>query len=126
MTRNKLIAATAFLLTPIICSTGWTTAMASNSSNASCKIRSSKDNSGVHVDAVITASGPIVGTYTFKVMSSDGSTRHAFKKSDFSVDSQAKSQLFETGVDLPAGSGYQASLEVEWPEGYSSCSSSIS
>lgn len=126
MIKSKLMLIFAVILSPIVLSAGWTTAMASNSSSANCKIQSSKNSSGVRLDAVITASGPIIGSYTFKVMSSDGSTRHAFKKSDFSVDSQAKSQLFKTGVDLPAGSGYQASLEVEWPEGYSSCSSSVS
>lgn len=126
MTRDKFIAATAIMLAAVISFTGWTTAMAGNSSNASCKIRSSKTGSDVRLDALVTASGPITGTYTFKVMSSDGTTRHAFRKSDFSVDSPAKSQLFKTGVDLPAGPGYQASLEVEWPEGYSSCSTSVS
>ena len=91
-----------------------------------CEIRATKNAQGTRLDAVISASGAVAGTYAFKVEPSGGGAPLIDEQADFAIDSATASEVKKAGLDLPAGEGYEASLSIEWPNGASSCGASAS
>jgi hypothetical protein len=91
-----------------------------------CEIRASKNDAGTRLDAVISATGAIAGTYAFRVEPSSGGAPLIDEEAEFQIDSTTPSEVKKAGVDLPPGQGYSASLSINWPGGMSSCSTSAS
>jgi hypothetical protein len=49
----------------------------------------------------------------------------ASESGDFAVEDEAPTEIKKASVDLESGEAYDASLAVKWPNGSSSCSSSV-
>jgi hypothetical protein len=93
-------------------------------SRVSCEIRATHSDSGGKLDAIILAAGPVAGTYTFTV-SKRGSNDPVSQSGDFKVEGTSPAEIKKASIALDAGEAYDASLQVKWPNGSSSCSSSI-
>jgi hypothetical protein len=93
-------------------------------SHVSCQIRTTRDGSGGKLDAVILASGPVAGTYTFTVRKRGGNDPIS-QSGDFKVEGASPSEIKKASIPLVPGEAYDASLQVKWPNGSSSCSSSV-
>jgi len=91
-----------------------------------CEIRTTKNADGTRLDAVISATGAVAGTYAFKVEPRGGGEPLIDERADFEIESDTPSEVKKAGLDLPAGEGYNASLSIEWPNGSSSCGTSAS
>lgn len=91
-----------------------------------CEIRASRSDSGTRLDAVISASGPVQGSYDFRVEPARGGDALISEQSEFVIDGPGSSEVKKAGIDLPAGQGYRASLSIDWPNGTSSCSAAAS
>lgn len=113
-------------LSSILLLNAWTGAMAQNAVQVGCNIRTSKSETGTRLEAVIRASGPVSGTYRFKVDPEGGGAPLVSEEASFAIESAGSSEVKNSGMNLPSGSGYRASLTVEWPNGMSSCSASVS
>src|SRR5215216_514828 len=95
------------------------------SAQVGCEIRATNNPSGTRLDAVISASGAVKGTYSFEVNSRSGQ-KMTSKTGDFKIESTAPSEIKTAGLDLPPGQGFEASLTIKWQNGTSSCSASVS
>jgi hypothetical protein len=93
-------------------------------SRVSCEIRATRDGNGGKLDAVILASGPVAGTYTFTVRKRSGNDPVS-QSGEFKADGASPAEIKKASVALDPGEAYDASLQVKWPNGSSSCSSSI-
>jgi hypothetical protein len=94
------------------------------STGVGCNIRASSDGSTVKLAAVVTTGGAVSGSYTLVVdRASDGSNVER-REGEFASDSAGPTTVAD--LELPSEGGYRASLSVEWPNGSSSCSSSVS
>jgi hypothetical protein len=93
-------------------------------SRVSCEIRTTHNAEGGKLDAVILATGPVTGTYTFTVHKRGGNDPIS-QSGDFKVESAAPAEIKKASIALAAGEAYDASLQVKWPNGSSSCSSSV-
>src|SRR5262245_52870327 len=101
-----------------------TTPMIPAAARVSCEIRANHDSSGGKLDAVILATGPIAGTFTFTVRKRGGGDVTS-QSGDFKVDDASPAEIKKASIALASGEAYDASLEVKWPNGSSSCSSSV-
>ena len=90
----------------------------------SCEIRAAQNDGGGKLDAVITASGPVSGTFQFTVRKRSGGNVIS-RSGDFEVASASPTEVKKASVDLDPNEAYDASLEIKWPNGSSSCSSSV-
>ena len=97
-----------------------------SSSSVRCKIQAKSNDSGTHLEAVISAGGPVTGTYAFKVEPSNGGKALIDENGPFEIKADGPSEVKQASLDLPPDTGYNASLSVEWPNGSSSCSASTS
>ena len=83
------------------------------------------------IKAILTAksqpvdeTSAVSGSYTLVVdRASDGSNVER-REGEFASDSAGPTTVAD--LELPSEGGYRASLSVEWPNGSSSCSSSVS
>jgi hypothetical protein len=82
------------------------------------------NDSGRKLDAVILASGPVAGTYTFTVRNRGGNDPVS-QSGDFKAEGTSPAESKKASIAFNAGEAYDASLQVTWPNGSSSCSSSI-
>ena len=98
---------------------------ASVSVQVGCEIRATRKEAGTRLDALISASGPVSGTYSFSV-DRRGGDKVISEAGDFTIESATPSEVKKAGVDLPPGDGYDALLTIEWPNGSSSCSAAVS
>jgi hypothetical protein len=92
-------------------------------SGVGCEIRTSRHNEGTRLEAVISATGPVAGSYVLTV-SHSGSSTPKLESGDFEITGQGRSEVKKAGIDLPPGESYSASLDVKWPGGSSLCSAS--
>ncbi len=90
----------------------------------SCEIRATRDDHGGKLDAVILASGPVAGTFNFTVHKRGGGDPVS-QSGDFKVEDASPAEIKKASIALDPGEAYDASLQVKWPNGSSSCSSSI-
>jgi hypothetical protein len=86
-----------------------------------CEIRATRDNATTRLDAIISASGAISGTFMFTVKKQGGDEVKS-ETGEFTTKSSQPSEVKKASITLPKGEGYEASLMVEWPNGSSSCS----
>lgn len=94
------------------------------SAGVGCNIQASSDGSVMKLAAIVTTGGAVSGSYTLVVdRASDGSNVER-REGEFASDSAGLTTIAD--LELPADGGYRASLSVEWPNGSSSCSSSVS
>jgi hypothetical protein len=94
------------------------------STGVGCNIQASSDGSVTKLAAIVTTGGAMSGSYTLVVdRASDGSNVER-REGEFASDSAGPTTVAD--LELPAEGGYRASLSVEWPNGSSSCSSSVS
>jgi hypothetical protein len=91
-----------------------------------CQIRATKNDGGNRLEAVISGTGPVAGNYTFTVTPQDGGQPLKSESGEFKIEKSEKTVLNQSGVDVPSGKGFNASLSVTWPNGASSCSASVS
>ena len=92
-------------------------------SRISCEIRATRDDQGGKLDAVILATGPVAGTFTFSVRKGSGAAP-VLQSGDFKVEGTSPAEIKKASISLDPGEAYNASLQVKWPNGSSSCSSS--
>jgi len=90
-----------------------------------CEIRATRNDAGTRLDAVITGSGPVSGTYAFTVRKRAGDEVTS-ETGNFEIKSSTPSEIKKAGINLEPGDGYEASLMIEWPNGSSSCSAAVS
>jgi curli production assembly/transport CsgH protein len=88
-----------------------------------CEIRAHRTDTGSRLEAVISADGPVTGTYRFKVKRS-GSASPTIDSGDFEIKNAGSAIVKKSSIDLPAGESFDATLEVDWPNGSSACSAS--
>jgi hypothetical protein len=88
----------------------------------SCDIRAHRSEAGTRLEAVITATGPISGTYVFTVKS--GTSGPKSQRGNFEIKSTGPAEIRKERIELAPGEPYAASLDVKWPGGASSCSAS--
>ncbi len=91
----------------------------------SCEIKAMRDDTGARLDAVIRGTGPIAGTFVFTVRKRSGG-KVISQSGDFKVENASPAEIKKASIDLEPGQAYDAHLDVKWPNGSSSCSSSIS
>jgi hypothetical protein len=91
----------------------------------SCEIRTSRSEGGGKLNAIIIAAGPVSGSFKFTVRKR-GSGEIISQSGEFNVESASPKEIKKASVDLDAGAAYDASLELNWPNGSSSCSSNVS
>lgn len=96
------------------------------SAQVGCEVRATRSDSGTRLDAIITATGPVAGRYSFRVEPASGGEPAMAEESEFAIEEAGPFEVKKAGVDLPAGAGYRASLSIEWPNGASSCSAAAS
>ena len=100
------------------------TSIASGAARVSCEIRATRSDQGGKLDAVIKATGAVAGSYVFDVRKgTEGKVTS--QSGEFSIDSTSPSEIKKASLDLEPGEAYDASLEVKWPNGSPSCSSSV-
>jgi hypothetical protein len=90
----------------------------------SCEIRATQTEGGGKLDAVIMAAGSVSGTFQFTVRKRSGGDVIS-RSGDFKVESASPAEINKASVNLDSKEGYDASLEVKWPNGSSSCSSRV-
>ncbi len=90
----------------------------------SCEIRATRDDRGGKLDAVIRATGPVAGTFNFTVRKRSGGDPVS-RSGDFKVENASPAEIKKASIALDPGEAYDASLQVKWPNGSSSCSSSV-
>jgi hypothetical protein len=90
-----------------------------------CEIRATRNDARTRLDAVITGSGPVSGTYSFKVRKRAGDEVTS-ETGNFEIKSSTPSEIKKAGIDLEHGDGYEALLTIDWPNGSSSCSAAVS
>jgi hypothetical protein len=95
------------------------------SSAVGCEIRTIRNEMGTSLNAIISGSGPVSGTYVFNVSSDSGEAVKA-ESGKFTITSASPTEIKKASLDLEPNKGYRASLKIEWPNGSSSCSSSVS
>jgi hypothetical protein len=88
-----------------------------------CQIQAHGTDSGSHLEAIISADGPVAGTYKFSV-SRSGSTSPTVLSGNFEIKSAGHSDIKREIVELGQGESFSASLEIHWPRGSSACSAS--
>jgi curli production assembly/transport CsgH protein len=88
-----------------------------------CEIRAYGTDTGSRLEAVISADGPVTGTYRFTVERSS-SASPTVDSGAFEIKKVGPSKIKQSSMDLPAGEAFNASLEVNWPGGSSACSAS--
>lgn len=69
------------------------------------------------------SSGPVSGTYTFTANKRSGNAPVS-QSGDFKVDSASPAEIKKASIALRPGEAYDALLQVRWPNGSTSCSSS--
>jgi hypothetical protein len=89
-----------------------------------CEIRATRNQDGTRLAAIISASGPVSGTYSFRV-DRRGAGAPIAEQGVFEIEEAAPSEVKKVELSLPAGKGYDASLTIQWPNGSSSCSASL-
>ena len=119
--RNSHAACFALLFAS---GTGIAVAEASNPVQVGCEIVVARNTDGTQIDAVISASGAVSGTYKFDVKPAGGGEPLFEEAKEFNVASDSPSSITTSRFKLPAGKGFNASLSAKWPNGSSSCSSS--
>jgi hypothetical protein len=90
----------------------------------SCEIRATRDDRGGKLDAVILATGPVAGTFNFTVRKRGGGDPVS-QSGNFKVENASPVEIKRARIALDPGEAYEASLQVKWPNGSSSCSSSV-
>jgi CsgH protein len=90
----------------------------------SCEIRATRDDRGGKLEAVILATGPVAGTFNFTVRKRGGGDPIS-QAGDFKVEDSSPAEIKKASIALDPGEAYNASLQVKWPNGSSSCSSSV-
>jgi hypothetical protein len=123
LTNRSLLAAAG--LTLLLQMANDMTGNAAAAARVSCEIRASRHDGAGKLDAIISAAGPISGTYVFTVRKRTGGEVIS-QSGDFKAEGSSPTEITKASVDLEPGAGYDASLEVKWPNGSSSCSSSVS
>ena len=88
-----------------------------------CEIHAYTTDTGSKLEAVISADGPVTGTYRFTVERSS-SASPTVDSGAFEIKTASPSKIKQSSMDLPAGEAFNASLEVNWPGGSSACSAS--
>jgi hypothetical protein len=88
-----------------------------------CEIRASGNGSGKTLEAIISSSGPVGGTYSFKIERS-GQSGVIVESGKFETQSATPSEIRGARIALSPSETYRAELEVKWPNGSSSCSAS--
>ena len=89
-----------------------------------CEIVVARNTDGTQIDAVISASGAVSGTYNFEIKPAGGGEPLFHEAREFNVASDSPSAITTSRFKLPPGEGFNASLSAKWPNGSSSCSSS--
>jgi hypothetical protein len=90
-----------------------------------CEIRATRNDAAGKLDAVISATGPVSGSFVFKVQKRAGGAVTS-QSGDFKIDTASPSEVKKASIDLEPGQAYDASLTIKWPGGSSSCSASVS
>jgi CsgH protein len=123
--RNPRFLIAAGLAVPLFAQMGYhMTNSAQAAPRVNCTIKAAHQNGTGKLDAVIMASGPIEGTFIFTVRKSSGG-EPVTQSGDFKVDDEKPVEIKKASIDLEPGQAYDASLKVQWPNGSSSCSSSV-
>ena len=94
------------------------------STGVGCNIRASSDGSVTKLAAIVTTGGAVSGSYTLVVDRASDGRNVERREGDFASNAAGPTTVAD--LELPAEGGYRASLSVEWPNGSSSCSSSVS
>jgi hypothetical protein len=97
--------------------------MSQVTASVGCEIRSNRTGAGSRLDAVISAEGPVAGTYIFTVKRG-GENSPTTESGEFSLESTGRSEVKKASIALAAGESYSASLTINWSGGSSSCSAS--
>jgi hypothetical protein len=95
------------------------------SAGVNCEIRAIRHSTGTNLNAIISGSGPVFGTYVF-IVKRDGGEAVRSESGDFRINSASPTEIKKASIDLDRNSGYRASLRIEWPSGSSSCSANVS
>jgi hypothetical protein len=117
--------AASWLALAIVGSTDPTVYTAEAAVKVGCEIRATRSDAGTRLDAIISASGKVSGTYSFRV-EPRGSGKPMSEEGRFDIESPTPSEVKKVALDLLPGAGYDASLKIRWPNGSSSCSASVS
>jgi hypothetical protein len=91
------------------------------SAAVACQIQSIGTGEGMRLEAVITAAGPVKGTYSFTLRRSKSAVPEV-QSGDFEIASAGQSEVKKASAELAPNESYSASLDVRWPGGASSCS----
>ena len=86
-----------------------------------CEIRASGTKNGKTLEAIISGSGPVVGSYSFRVERSSKSGV-TVDSGNFEIQAGPPSEIKSAKIDLSPTETYRATLEVKWANGSSSCS----
>jgi len=122
--RHRLYAASWLALLPVSGSIGDGNEMTYAAAKVGCEIRATRNDAAGKLDAVISATGPVSGSFVFNVRKRAGGVV-ASKSGDFKIDSASPSEVNKASVDLEPGQAYDASLAIKWQGGSSSCSASV-
>ena len=95
------------------------------SSGVSCEIRATRNSTVATLNAIISGSGPVSGTYVFNVSSDSGEAVRS-ESGKFTITSASPTEVKKASIDLEPDKGYRASLKIEWPNGSSSCFATVS
>jgi hypothetical protein len=124
MKRNRqslwICAAASVMAATMI---GASTMMSKAAGGVGCKIRSQGTGEGSKLEAIISGSGPVKGTYEFTVQRS-GKSEPEQDAGEFEIPSAERTEVKKKMITLAAGESYQAQLDIQWPGGASSCSAS--
>jgi hypothetical protein len=74
----------------------------------SCEIRATRSDTAAKLDGVITASGPVSGTFVFTVRKRAGS-EVVSQSGDFNVEDSSPTEVKKASIDLDPNEAYQAS-----------------
>jgi hypothetical protein len=123
MRLNHRLHAALWLLLPVCAGMTTMTDNARAAPRVGCEIRATHSDAGGKLEAVISANGPVAGTFVFTVRKHGGPVTS--QSGDFKVDGAERAEIKKASVDLEPGAAYDASLEITWPNGSSSCSSRV-